>query len=202
MLRASVLWSQARFHTNQGRPEMAAGLAERALATLRANEDDRAIGLGYQMLAFIELEQDHPERALELLELGLPLVERSAQRLELALFQLDQARALIRLERSDEARELLQLVTPQLQSTAAVDGGRCLVALGELYEQLGEPDDALTVYDLAIERLSGSSRSRHLIRAYKSKSALLEAAGDSAGAFDALKAAVAAESAVGADHQH
>src|SRR2546421_324809 len=41
MLRASVLWSQARFHTNQGRPEMAAGLAERALATLRANEDDR-----------------------------------------------------------------------------------------------------------------------------------------------------------------
>jgi tetratricopeptide (TPR) repeat protein len=195
MLRASVLWSQARFHTNEGRHDRAARLAERALATLQANEDDRAIGLAYQMLAYIELEQDHPERALELLELGLPLVERSAQRLELAVFQLDRARALIRLQRADEARELLQQVAPKLLGTALLDGGRSLVALGELYEQLGEPGDASTVYDLAIERLRGA-RNPYLVRAYKNKSALLEAAGDTAGAFDALKAAIAAEEAV------
>lgn len=195
MLRASVLWSQARFHTNQGRPDVAAGLAERALATLQANEDDRAIGLAYQMLAFIELEQDHAERALELLEIGLPLVERSAQQLEVALFQLDRARALLRLERLDEARQLLQQVAPQMEAIARGDSGRCLIALGELYEQLEQHDDALTVYDVAIERLSEASWSRHLVRAYRYKSALLEAAGDTEGAFAALKAAVTAEQA-------
>jgi tetratricopeptide (TPR) repeat protein len=196
MLRATVLWSQARFHTNQGRPDVAAPLAERALATLQANEDDRAIGLAHQMLAFIELEQDHPQRAIELLDEGLPLVERSARQLELALFQLDRARALLHLARADEARELLQQVAPQLQGIANIDGGRCLIALGELYEQLGEQDDALTVYDLAIERLRDSPRSRHLVRAHRNKSVLLEAAGDTDGAFAALKAAVAAEAAV------
>lgn len=192
MLRASVLWSQARLHTLEGRNDLAAELAERALATVRVNEDERTIALAHQTLAYIELERDNASLALRLLEDALPLVERAAQPLELAVYELERARALLRLDRTADARSILRRVAPRLRESTRVDGGRSLLALAELFEQLGETGDALTAYDLAIERLA-QSRNPHLVQAYTRKSRLLESLGRTEEAFAALKGAVAAD---------
>jgi transcriptional regulator with XRE-family HTH domain len=192
MLRATVLWSQARLHTIEGRHDLAASLAERALRTLQANEDERAVGLAHQMLAYIELERDNPGRALELLDEGAPIIERSADVTERAFFQLDRARALLALDQVDAARAVLQRIAPILTEQTRGAGSRCLLALAEAYDQIDENEDALLTYDLAIERLR-DHRSPHLVRAYRKKSELLKRLGREAEAYEALKAAVDAQ---------
>lgn len=192
MLRASVLWSQARLHTLEGRQDLAASLAERALETLRSNEDERAVGLAHQMLAYIELERGDPEHALELLDQGAEMVGRAGDATEAAAFELDRARALLALERLEEARAVLEAAAPILVEETGGNGGRCLVTLAELSDRLGRPEDALATYDLAIERL-GDHRNPHLVRALRMKSELLSRLGRDADAYSVLKAAVEAQ---------
>jgi tetratricopeptide (TPR) repeat protein len=192
MLRAGVLWSQARLHTLEGRQDLAASLAERALETLRSNEDERAVGLAHQMLAYIELERGDPGHALELLDQGAEMVARGGDATEAAAFELDRARALLALERLEEAHAVLEDVAPILIEETGGNGGRCLVTLAELSDRLGRPEDALVRYDLAIERL-GDHRNPHLVRALRMKSELLSRLGRDAEAYAVLRAAVEAQ---------
>jgi tetratricopeptide (TPR) repeat protein len=192
MLRATVLWSQARLHTIEGRHDLGAEFADRALEILRANEDDRAVGLAHQVLAYIELERGNPDRAFELLEAALPIVERAAESSERSVFHLDRARALIALGRLEEARTVVQRIAPALREGPGGDSGRYFVVLAEIYEQLDELDDALTMYDAAIEKLA-NHRSPHLVRAFKGKAQLLETMGRNAEALAALHLALDAQ---------
>jgi len=200
MLRATVLWSQARLHTLEGRQDLAASLAERALETLRSNEDERAIGLAHQMLAYIELERGESAHALELLETAAPLVTRAADAHERAAFELDRARALIALDRLDEARAKLQAVTPILTEQTHIDGGRCMLTIAELHERLDELDEALAMYDLATERLR-DHRNPHYVRALRKKSDLLSRLGRDREAYAALRAAIDSQDTTGRDER-
>jgi tetratricopeptide (TPR) repeat protein len=192
LLRARVLWSQSRLHTVEGRHDLAAEFAERALESLRAAEDDHAVALAGQLLAYIELERGRPERALELLEEAAPVMARSDDAIERAVFDLERCRALLELGREEEAREILLAAGPVLRDWPSADAGRYFVVVGDLYRRFGENEDALTMYELAIESLR-DHRNPHLVRAYQHKADLLEELGRQAEALEALKEALAVQ---------
>jgi tetratricopeptide (TPR) repeat protein len=188
-LLASVYWSQARLHTLERRHDLAAEFAERALETLRVAEDERTIAFAEQLLAYIELERGNASAALELLDGAASTIDRVAEPLERAVFQLERARALTELGRGDEALDLLRDIGPTLRERPRGDGGRYLVVLGEIYERLGNDQDALAMFDEAIERLS-DHRNPHVVRALRSKGALLRRLGRTDDALEALQEAL------------
>lgn len=192
-LRARTLWSQSRLHTIEGRHDLAAEFARRALGALQASEDDLSVARAKQLLAYIEAERGAGEAALSLLEEAVPIVERTGNAPERALILLEQARVLAQLGRFDEARELAIEVAPVLTRSARADSGRCFTTLGDVWAAVGDDEAALGMYDAAIDALDGH-RSPWLATAYKRKAALLEARGDEAGALALLKRAVDAES--------
>ncbi|MGH3049560.1 MAG: tetratricopeptide repeat protein, partial [Gaiellaceae bacterium] len=176
----------------EGRHDLAAGLARRALEALELSEDELSIAVAKQLLAYIELERGDANAALGLLREARPTVDRLGDAETRARFLLEEARALAGTGEPDAARELAIEVAPVLERTARVDAGRCFVVLGDLWVEFGEPDAATGAYDVAIAKLSGH-RSPWLARAYKQKSALLEAGGDRDGALELLKRALDAE---------
>lgn len=200
-LRTNVLWAQARLHTVEGRHDLAAEFAQRALEILRVSEDDRAVAFAQQLLAYIELQRGDAERALELLDNAAPTIERVGEVIEQAVFQLERARALAALSRDEEARNLLIEVGPVMRDGPRGDGARYFVLLAELYDRLGGHEDALEMYDLAIGRLS-DHRSPHLVRAYRMKSALLERLGRPDEALTALRTAVSIQDETGQEALH
>lgn len=189
LLRARVLWTQSRLHAVEGRQELAAEFAERALSLLRLAEDDHAVALAQQTLAYIELARGNAEKALELLDDAAPVLGRASDPLERAAFKLERARALVSLERLDEAHAEAVDIGPELQAVPTGDGGRYLSLLGDLYQALGRDADALEMYDAAIERLH-DHRSPHLVRAYTQKAELLQRLGRHDEALQALTAAL------------
>lgn len=188
-LRASVYWSQARLHTIERRHDLAAEFAERALETLRVAEDERTIAFAQQLLAYIEIERGDAAKALELLDDAAPTIERVAEPLERAVFQLERARALAQLGREDEASEVLVEIAPILTANPRIDAGRYFVLLAEIYSRLGNDDDALAMLEEGIERLA-DHRSPYLVRAYRLKGELLEKLGRADEALVALREAL------------
>jgi tetratricopeptide (TPR) repeat protein len=194
-LRASVYWSQARLHTIERRHDLAAEFAERALETLRVAEDERTIAFAQQLLAYIEIERGDAAKALDLLDEAVVTIERVAEPLERAVFQLERARALSELSRDEEAEELLREIAPTLVATPRIDGGRYFVLLAEIYERLGNDEDALAMLDEASDRLS-DHRNPYLVRAYRLKGEILERLGRQEEALAALREALAVQEVV------
>jgi len=195
-LRARTLWSQSRLHTVEGRHDLAAEFARRALAVLEVSEDELSIARAKQLLAYIELERGDADAALALLREAVPIVERTGNAEERALVLLEQARVLVHLGEHDEARALAIEVAPVLTRAARADSGRCFTALGDIWQAVGDVEAALAMYDAAIEALEGH-RSPWLATAYKKKASLLEEQGDSAAALALLKRAVDVEAGTG-----
>ena len=192
-LRARALWSQSRLHTIEGRHDLAASFARRALATLELAQDDLSIARARQLLAYIELERGHPDEALHLIESALPIVERLGAATERATLRLEQARALVMLGDSETAREIAVEVAPVLVASTRGDAGRLFITLGDVWMALAEHQNAEEMYDAAIDALS-DHRNPHLTRAYRQKASLLEARGDHAAALALLKNAIDASS--------
>jgi len=190
-----VYWSQARLHTIERRHDLAAEFAERALETLRVAEDERTIAFAQQLLAYIEIERGDAAKALDLLDEAAVTIERVAEPLERAVFQLERARALSELSRDEEAEELLREIAPTLVATPRIDGGRYFVLLAEIYERLGNDEDALAMLDEASDRLS-DHRNPYLVRAYRLKGEILERLGRQEEALAALREALAVQEVV------
>jgi tetratricopeptide (TPR) repeat protein len=106
VVRARVEWTQSRLHAVEGRPDLAAEFGRRALATLKAADDEQAVARAQQMLAYIELERGNAADARELLESARPTMERNGSVLERAIFDLELARALVAVGEVGEAKEL------------------------------------------------------------------------------------------------
>jgi len=197
VFRARVYWSLSRLHALQGQASAAVRHARKALELLELTEHTAYAARAHQLLAHVELDQGNAQTALDLLDGGLPLIESSGNRVEIALFQLERARALVRLGRPGEARNLASESAAILDDAAPTDAGRGHVILGEIYEELGDGASAIQTYERAAELLSVSP-SRYLLEVYAKLAELLEAEGRKEAALDVLKQAVAAQARTGA----
>jgi tetratricopeptide (TPR) repeat protein len=193
LFRARIYWSQSRLYAYREDPNTAAGYARKALELLELTEHTQYAARAHHLLAHVELDRGNAEEALELLDHGLPLIESSGNRVELALFKLEKARALIALDRRAEAEELAGESTTILSESESPDAGRGLALLAELYEALGDPARAQSFYEQAIALLE-PERNRYLVETYGKLAALHEAEGRPDEALTVLKKAMAVQS--------
>ena len=195
--RARLLWSRARLLGEQGKAEASAVFAQRALETLRLTEDTYAIAHAHQFLAQAYLDAGRVDEASEQLEAGRPLIESTATPLELALWEIEEARLLAARGDAKEAGRRAMAVTAKLGDATPADRGRAYVVLGGVFESVGDDARALEVYELAVEILAAQPPTRYLIDAQKRLASLLERAGRPDFALRALKLALAVQEQAG-----
>ena len=193
IFRARLYWSQSRLYALREDPATAARYARKALELLELTEHTHYAARAHHLLAHVELDRGNAAEALDLLERGLPLVEASGNKVETAMFQLEKARALVQLERRDEAEALARESTEVLREAASNDAGRGLSLIAEIYESVGDTKQAQAFYEQAIEQLESIS-DRYLVEVYGRLAALHESEGRSEEALAVLKKAMAAQS--------
>lgn len=89
----------------------------------------------------------------------------------------------------EAAKQIATEIAPTLSGAARGDTGRCFAVLGDIFAATGDEDEALAMYDAAINTFTGH-RSPHLIRAYRQKAVLLERTGRASEALELLKQAI------------
>jgi tetratricopeptide (TPR) repeat protein len=173
------------------------GDARRALEVLRLTEDAYRTARAYQLLAYIENNRGDPDSALHLLEEGWPLLETSGNPLERAQYRLEEARALAKLGRDEEAGALAMQISGILGEAHPEDAGRSYTVLAEVYEDLGDRAHAVEVYELAADLLERNPN-HHLVEVHTKLAELCEAEGRTQEAYEHMKKAVGAQRAVAA----
>jgi tetratricopeptide (TPR) repeat protein len=197
LFRARIYWSLSRLHAMQGEAAPAARYARKALELLELTEHTSYAARAHQLLAHVELDRGNAEEALVILDRGLPLVQQGGNPVEEALFQLEKARALVRLGRGDDAKRLAAKSADVLEGASPVDAGRGHTVVAEVYEQLGDTNRAIETYEHATELLTVNPN-RYLLETYAKLADLLEAEGRKDEALEVLKKAVAAQARAGA----
>lgn len=195
--RARLYWSQSRLLGEQGKAEASARYAQRALDTLRLTEDTYWIAHAHQLLATVYLDAGRADDAATLLAEGRPLIEATAMPGDLAHYEIEEARALAALGRHDDAASLAMRATNRLREARPVDAGRGYVLLGQILEEIGQPERALEIYELAVEMLEQQPATRYLLDAHKHVASLLERLGDTDGALASLKRALGVQERAG-----
>jgi tetratricopeptide (TPR) repeat protein len=189
ILQARLYWSQSRLHSTEGNHELAARYARRALAAIEMTEHVAYAARAHHLLAYVELERGNAEEALDLLDRGFPLVLRTADAQMHGLFRLEKARALAKLDRSEEAASLAMEASRDLQELSKTDAGRAYAVTAEIFEGLGDRARALELYELAVEFLDERAPT-YLVDIYSKMAALLEQDGRKDEALELLKRAV------------
>lgn len=191
-VRLQLYWSQSRLHLEQGDPETAAVYARKAYEILKLTEDSNRLARAHQLLAQIEFERDRPEEALKLLEQGWALLAQTGNAVERAHYRIEEARALARLGRKEEAAALAMQITGVLTEARPEDAARAYTLTADVFADLGERERAQELYELAIEILERNPN-RYLVEAYTKLADLLESGGRTDEAFAAMKKALNAE---------
>jgi tetratricopeptide (TPR) repeat protein len=195
-VRAQLYWSQSRLHGERGDPETAAKYARRALEILRLTEDTYRTARAHQLLAYIELNRGNAQEALDLLEEGWPLLEASANGLERAQYRLEEARALARLGRSEEAAALAMQISGLIADAHPEDAARSYSVLAGVFDDLGDRGRARELYELAAELLEPRNPNRFLIDVYSHLADIAESEGRKEEAYELMKKAVGMQKAV------
>jgi tetratricopeptide (TPR) repeat protein len=189
-VRAQLYWSQSRLHAERGDPVTAARFARSALEILRLTEDTYRTARAHQLLAHLELDRGNAQEALDLLEEGWPLLEVSANSLERAQYRLEEARALARLGRSEEAAALAMQISGLIADAHPEDAARSYSVLAGVFEDLGDPGRAKELYELAAELLEPRKPNRFLVDVYSHLADIAESEGRKEEAYDLMKKAV------------
>ena len=192
ILRARLWWSQSRLHALQDEPEIAARYARRALETLELTEHALYAARAHQLLAHIELNRGRPVEALDLLATGYPLIEQSGNRYEQAMFKLEQARAFVQLDRSEEAASFAMEASGMFAEASPADAARAYGIVAGVFDELGDRARALELYELADETLPVDNRIRREIATRRAE--LLEQEGRKDEALEVLKRAMQTQS--------
>jgi tetratricopeptide (TPR) repeat protein len=192
LFRARIFWSQSRLYSHRGDPDWAARYARKALELLELTEHTQYAARAHQLLAHVELDRGNADEAISLLDRGLPLVEATGNRHEVALFQLEKARALVDLGQHEEAKRLAAEGTDMLRDVASSDAGRGETLIGDIYEALGDRAEARRFYERAAEHLEPIG-DRYLVEVYGKLAALHEAEGRPEEALAVLKKAMAVQ---------
>ncbi|HEX5468816.1 MAG TPA: helix-turn-helix domain-containing protein [Gaiellaceae bacterium] len=194
-VRAQLFWSQSRLHAERGDALAAARLARSALEILRLTEDTYRTARAHQLLAFIELERGNAQEALDLLEEGWPLLQTSANDVERAQYRLEEARALARLGRSEEAAALAMQISGPLADAHPEDAARSFSVLAGVFQDLGDRGRARELYELAAELLEPRNPNRFLAEIYSRLAELAETEGRKEEAYELMKKAMGAQNA-------
>ena len=197
VFRARIYWSLSRLHALQAEADAAARYARKALELLELTEHTTYAARAHQLLAYVELDRGNPAEALAVLDRGLRLVQDAGNAADGALFQLERARALVGLGRGDEGTQLAIASAESLADASPGDAGRGQTVVAEIYEQLGDREQAIERYEQAADLLSGTPN-RYLLEVYAKLADLLEAEGRKDEALEVLKKAVSAQAPAGA----
>jgi transcriptional regulator with XRE-family HTH domain len=198
LARARLLWSQAKLRAEGGDAEASAMYAHRALGLIELTEDTDLLGLAHRIVAYAELDRDEPEAALRHLEEGWPILERSGSQLERAHFQIDKARALARLGHAEEAASLALQATGMLGDALPEDAGRAYSLVADVYVELGQPERAQELYELAAEYLKQNNPNRYLAEVYAKLASLHESEDRRDRAYEYMKLALGMQQQVAA----
>lgn len=194
--RARIYWAQSRMHALRRDDDNAIRYAERALEVLEVAKQSYYAALAHHLLAHIELDRGNTERAIDLLDEAQPLIEASGRPFETANFQLERARALMKLGRRKQAASLAMETVGILEQASPLDAGRGYALIAEIFVELRERERAAELYELAIERLE-KVPNRYLVEAYSQLADLLEQAGESERALKVLRRAMGVQAAAG-----
>jgi tetratricopeptide (TPR) repeat protein len=194
-VRLQLYWSQAKLYGEQGDAETAAVYARKALETLRLTEDSQRLARAHQLLAHLELDRGNAEEALGLLQEGWRFLEQTGNPVERAHYRIEEARALARLGRKEEAAALAMQMTGVLADALPEDAARAYALTADVFADLGDPERARELYELAIEMLERKPPNRYLVEVYTKLADLLEVTGQKDDAFNVMKKALAADRA-------
>ncbi|HZT92239.1 MAG TPA: tetratricopeptide repeat protein [Gaiellaceae bacterium] len=195
---ARVFWSQARLHSAQGNPQIAARYARRALDILERTEHTTYIGMAYHMLAYIEIEGGNGERALELLERGRSLIGTDATDGVAAKFAIEEARALVLVGRVRDAARAGSRALEYADALSPGDRGRAFTTLAEVFLAADDDERGRMLFERGLELLVEHGKP-YAIEAGRRYADVLEAAGDTAGALRVLRLATDAAAKAPAD---
>jgi tetratricopeptide (TPR) repeat protein len=195
-VRAQLYWSQSRLRAERGDGLAAARLARSALEILRQTEDTYRTARAHQLLACIELDRGNPREALGLLEKGWPLLERSANEVERAQYRLEEARALARLGRGEEAAALATQISELIADGHPEDASRSYSVLASVFEDLGDRERARELYEVAADVFEPRTPNRFLVEIYSRLAELAETEGRKEEAYELMKKAMGAQKAV------
>jgi tetratricopeptide (TPR) repeat protein len=194
-VRAQLYWTQSRLHAERNEPEPAARYARAALEVLRMTEDTYRTGRAHQLLAHIELDRGKAEEALAILDEGWPLLEAAANPVERAQYRLEEARALAKLGRNEEAAALAMQISGIISDAHPEDAARSYATLAEVYEEMDDRERALELYELAADLLQPNNPNRYLAGIYARMAELYEAEGRPEAAYEHMKKAVGMQQA-------
>lgn len=186
MQLARIYWSQSRLHAMRGEPAVATRYARKAYELLEATEHTFLRAKAHQSLAFAELDAGRPAEALDLLDRGRMLLGEAGSPQDVAEFQIEEARALTRIGRIDEAAALAMATAPLLRGGHPLDAGRCYGEIALAFDRDGDAERAEELYELAIEFLDHGPN-RFLAETYLHYGELLERQGKKDAAFDVYK---------------
>jgi tetratricopeptide (TPR) repeat protein len=152
-VRARLYWTQSRRYAERDEPEPAGRFARAALEVLRMNEDTYRTGRARRLLAHIEVDRGRAEEALGMLEEGRPLLESAGNLVEGAQYRLEEARALAKLGRKEEAAALALQISEIIADAHPEDAARSYATLAEVYEEIEDRARARELTELATDLL-------------------------------------------------
>jgi tetratricopeptide (TPR) repeat protein len=177
----------------RGEPQLAGRYARRALEILERTENDSYVALAYHLLAYAEVESGNFSEALELLDHGRDLLGDSGKRMD-ARFSIEEARALVGLERFADAARAASNALELLETMQPADRGRAYVTLSDVFLASGDGVRGRMLLEQGLDNLIEHGN-RFALDAGRRLADLLEAEGDTAGALEALKRATEAAAA-------
>lgn len=185
---ANLYWSQARLHSSQERPDLAARYARMAHATLEATEHTVFAARALALLAHIENDRGNHMDALAFAEEGAPVLAAAGNRFEEGILQLEKARALGGLGNREDAIGIALGAIPRFDHAHPTSSARGYAVAAEIFKDLGENARALELYELAVETVPNENR--HVADMYRAIGELQEAAGRPADALESFKRAL------------
>jgi tetratricopeptide (TPR) repeat protein len=160
-VRARLYWTQSRLHAERNEPERAARYARAALEVLRTIKDTYRTGRAHQLLAHIDLDRGRIEEALGILEEGWPLLEAAGSPVERAQYRLEEARALAKLGRKEEAAALAMQISRIIADAHPEDAARSYATLAQVYEEMEDGARARELTELAADLLRSDNPNRY-----------------------------------------
>lgn len=186
--RAGVYWSQSRLHASQGEPALATHYARLALSALETTEHTAYIAHALLLVASLENDRGHGDKALALVEEAAPVVDAVGNRYEQGCLQLERARAELALGNSDRAASLALGALPALTTASPTNAARGYALAASIFRQIGEKERALELYELAAE--SFPTDDRHAAEVYCALAEIAEENGDTVDALNYMKRAL------------